>query len=624
MSRTKSYNRLPHPMAEFAACLAVLEPAAFIAAYSAYPRLADGGLAAMFAAFARSIGVSAACGSPLAPNADTAFAALAFCAAAAAAAFAVHGYRAFHSGAWLGERPSASRAHGSSRLESRPFVLRRRFKACNGGKPSPGMLVGGIGSNGKALLADDVRHMLIVGGTGAGKTTSCLEPSIVNLINFGASFIALDPKGELHDVTGAYAERNGFKRVCIDFSDAARSDGWLPLQPAIDCAKEINGRHREELASEVRILAETLVPERHEASSIWTQAARILFSGIAAYVAQSDAVPDNARNLSTVSAVAAMDQERLQRIAEQLPAGSSARLALEHVAYAPAETYGGFRVNLAAVMDVYADPAVSPMLARSDFSVEDFLDSKVAMFARFNSSSTAYDALVAAFVAQTMDGLRRLAERRCGGTLSRPVYWILEEFPQLPKIPGLQKTVSIVRSLGMHLVFVCQDRSQVEATYREDAPGIFNNLDTTLFLSANDAKTCRHYSEQLGSYTVEVKTRSASKAPNGGGSSVSTSLCEAKLFRPEDLAKWDWRAGHLVIKGGQAYACSSLPVSRTFAGDLLGLDGEEPDAATRASMTPVRKAKNLEPARVWRIGDSAEMEAGIAQAITEAVDPRFS
>lgn len=623
MSRTKSYNRLPHPIAEFAACLAVLEPAAFIAAYFAYPRLAEGGLGAMLAALARSVGGSAVSG-PSAPNADIVFAVLALGAAMAAAAFAVHSYRTFHSGAWLGERPSASRSHGSSHLESRPFVLRRRFKACNGEMPSLGMLVGGIGPNGRALLADDVKHMLIVGGTGSGKTTSCLLPSIVNLVNFGASFIAFDPKGELNDVTGVYAERHGFKRVCVDFSDAARSDGWLPLQPAIDCAKGRNGRRREELASEVRILAETLVPEKREASSIWTQAARILFSGIASYVAQSDAVPDDARNLSTVSAIAAMDQERLQRIAEQLPARSSARLALEHVAYAPAETYGGFRVNLAAVMDVYADPAVSPMLARSDFSVEDFLDGRVALYVRFNSSSTAYDALVAAFVAQTMDGLRRLAERRCGGTLGRPVYWILEEFPQLPKIPGLQKAVSIVRSLGMHLVFVCQDRSQVEATYREDAPGIFNNLDTTLFLSANDARTCRHYSEQLGSYTVEVKTRSASKAPNGGGSSVSTNLAEAKLFRPEDLAKWDWRAGHLVVKGGQAYACSSLPVSRTFAGDLLGLGGKEPDAAMRSGMAPARKAKNLEPARAWRIGDDAEIEAGIAQAIAEAADPRFS
>ena len=623
MPRQKSFNKLPHPFVEFLIYAIIFEAFAYSAIRLFYRSFAGDVLSPMAAqlskAFTHAAGPKAA-----SPDEASALAVTAVAAIVAAVALAVHGYRAFHNGAWLGEKPSSDRSYGSSRLESRPIVLKREFGMCNVDKASPGLVVGGVGADGKRLLVDDITHALVIGGTGAGKTTSCLLPSIANLIGSGSSFIALDPKGELHDVTGAYADERGYKRICIDFSDAARSDGWLPLQPAIDCAKGLNGRSLSELPGEVRILADTLVPEQRETTAIWTQAARILFSGVAAYVAQSSDVPDDARNLSTVAAIAAMDQEQLQRIAEKLPACSSARLSLEHVAYAPAETYGGFRVNLAAVLNVYADPAVSPMLARSDFSVEDFLDGKVALYIRFSSSSTAYDALVAAFVSQTMDGLRRLAERRCGGMLDRPAYWILEEFPQLPKIPGLQKAVSIVRSLGMHLVFVCQDRSQVEATYREDAPGIFNNLDTTLFLAANDARTCKHYSDQLGCYTVETKTRSTSKSANGGGSSTSASYHEAKLFRPEDLAKWDWRTGHLVIKGGQAYACSSLPISKTHAGGAIGLGGREPDAATRASLAPNREAKNSEPAKTWRIGDAAEVETDIAQAIAEVSDPRFS
>ena len=624
MARQKSFNKLPHPFVEFLLYAVVFEVFAYLAIRLFCPPFASDVLSPTIAPLSKAFSHAAGAKAAL-PNEASALAVATVVTIAAAAAFAAHNYRAFHNGAWLGEKPSPNRSYGSSRLESRPIALKREFGTCDADKASPGLVVGGVGSDGKRLLVDDITHALVIGGTGAGKTTSCLAPSLVNLVNAEVSFIALDPKGELHDLIGSYAEdEHGFKRVSIDFSDAARSDGWLPLQSAIDCAKGLNGRHPSELAAEVRILADTLVPDRREATAIWTQAARILFSGVAAYVAQSSDVPDDARNLSTVAAVAAMDQEQLQRIAEKLPAGSSARLSLEHVAYAPAETYGGFRVNLAAVLNVYADPAVSPMLAKSDFSVEDFLDNKVALFVRFNSSSTAYDALVAAFVSQAMDGLRRLAERRCGGTLNRPVYWILEEFPQLPKIPGLQKAVSIVRSLGMHLVFVCQDQSQVEATYREDAPGIFNNLDTTLFLAANDAKTCKHFSDQLGCYTVETKTRSTSKSSNGGASSTSASYHEAKLFRPEDLAKWDWRTGHLVIKGGQAYACSSLPVSKTYAGDAIGLGGREPDAAARTNLAPNREAKNFEPAKVWRIGDTAEAEADIAQAIAEVSDPRFS
>lgn len=623
MRKMKTYNKLPSPLLELAAWLAVMETAAWIAVEWLWPGVSVDLVMPILELLARSMGQNAA-SFPL-PGVAQMHIALGIASAVAAAALAIDSSRRFHNGVWAGEKPSANGSYGSSRLLSRPAELKRAFRLRRKGKPGiSGLVVGGIGANGDAVLVDDITHALVLGGTGSGKTTSCLLPSIVNLIDSEASFIALDPKGELHDVTGAYAERNGYKRVVIDFSDARTSDGWLPLQPAIDCAKGANGRTPDELAGEIRILADTLVPERREASQIWTQAARILFSGVAAFVAESPSVPDGARNLSTVAALAAMEQEDLQKIVEKLPAGSSARLALEDVAFSPAETYGGFRVNLATVLNVYADPAVSPMLARSDFSVEDFLEGKVALYVRFNSSSTAYDALVAAFVAQTMDGLRRLAERGCGGSLPRKVYWIMEEFPQLPKIAGLQKSISIIRSLGMSLVLVAQDRSQVEATYKEDAPAIFNNLDTTLFLAASDAKTCKHYSDALGSYTVETRMRSTSKGANGGGSSESVSYHEAKLFRPEDLAKWNWCAGHLVIKGGNAYACSSLPISKTFAGDALGLGGKEPDAALRASLAPERAASNDEPAQVWRFSDDADEKVeAIADAVAETADPRF-
>lgn len=623
MRKPKSYNKLPNPYVNFIAWAAALETFAWLAVELFWSILAGELIEPIVALLLQPtspVSVARAM-----PDALQAHMLLAVTALVAAALLAFDSNRRFHNGVWIGEKPSRNGAYGSSALLSRPSELKRAFRLRHKSEPGiPGLVVGGIGRDSGSLLVDDITHGLVLGGTGSGKTTSCLLPSIVNLIDSGASFIALDPKGELHDVTGSYADSHGYKRIIVDFSDAQISDGWLPLQPAIDCAKRVNARSRSELPGEIRILADTLIPDRNETSKIWTQAARILFSGLAAYVAETPSIPDEARNLSTVAALAAMDQDQLQEIVEKLPSNSSTRLSLESVAFAPPETYGGFRTNLTTMLDVYADPAVSPMLARSSFSIDDFIDGKVALYIRFNSSSTAYDALVSAFIAQTMDGLRRLAERRCGGTLPRKVYWLMEEFPQLPKIAGLQKAISIIRSLGMSLVLVAQDRSQIEAAYREDATAILNNLDTTLFLAANDAKTCRYFSDMLGSYTVETSSRSTSKNPNGGGSSISVTYHEAKLFRPEDLAKWNWRAGHLVIEGGQVYACSSLPISKTFAGEALGLRGREPDAAIRAELAPKRASRNTEPAPIWRFGPGNGFESdAIACSIAEAVDPRY-
>ena len=173
----------------------------------------------------------------------------------------------------------------------------------------------------------------------------------------------------------------------------------------------------------------------------------------------------------------------------------------------------------------------------------------------------------------------------------------------------------------MNVVVVAQDRSQVEAVYRDEAPAIFNNLGTTLFLSGSDARTRKHFSEALGCYTLEATTGSKSKGRNGNTTGDSTAYHEARLFRPEDLARWDYRTGHLVIDRGQAYACSSIPAWETFVGDELGMDGRKPDSQS----APPRADSNTTPAPVWRWDEREEgAEACMAQAIDEMFDPRFA
>ena len=101
-----------------------------------------------------------------------------------------------------------------------------------------------------------------------------------------------------------------------------------------------------------------------------------MFCGLAGFVASSDAVPDERRNLSTVAVLASMPQGIVQEIVQKLPQGSSSRIALSAVAYTPEDTYGGFATNPNAALETFASPYVSPMLARSDFRPEDFLEDR--------------------------------------------------------------------------------------------------------------------------------------------------------------------------------------------------------------------------------------------------------
>ncbi|MCL2745481.1 MAG: type IV secretory system conjugative DNA transfer family protein [Coriobacteriia bacterium] len=623
MKKLKSYNKPPNPMRSFTVCFVLLGTIAagsvVVISYFAphWIEWTKEQIAILMGYISLDIALT---------SEVVLFAALAILVLGLAVSLTCQYMDGFHNGVWLGEKPSRSKLHGSSRLLSRPRDLKRAFKVWKKGKkPKVGLVVGGIGANRSKLLYDEIIHALVLGGTGSGKTTSCLIPTIAQLIESETSGIVLDPKGECFAVTGQKAIDTGFKTVCIDFSSSRTSDGWNPLQPALDCAREVNGRERQDLASEIRIISSNLIPESSASSPIWTQAARILFSGICAFVVESEDIPKDMKNLSTVAALAALSKEDLCDIVKRLSFKSHAKHILKPLLEAPDETYGGFQMNLNTALSIYADPSISGMLAHSGISVEDFLEGKCMVYVRFNSSGKAYDALLAAFVNQMIDGLRRLAESRCNGTLPAPIFFILEEFPQMPKIDDLAKHISVIRSQGMHLVIAAQDRSQIKAVYGKDAPAILNNLATTLFLAASDKEEPKHLEETLGSYTVELKTRSNTRGANNGSTTESVSYQESKLFRAADLAKWGYEIGHLVVKNGQAYACSSLPVSKTFVGDALGLGGVEADADKQAEMKPKRPIINPEPAKAWRWNDSQKDKAigDIARALETIDDPRY-
>ena len=623
--KPKSYNRLPNPLLD----------AAVYAAAGAAAGLLTGGLAADAAEFLlESIGPFLGSCGMLAPEPDPAVAVAIWTAllALVGVAAAADRYCRFHCGAWLGPRPSRDPTYGTARLESRPSRLLERFRAWREGEPpEPGIVVGGIGGRRDLLLTSPVRGgALLLGGTGAGKTTSVLAPTQTALIRSGASCLTTDPKGELWALTGAFSlAQPGRKTILLDFSDPWRSDSWNPLQPALDCAREEHGRRRDEMSLELRILADALIPRNpKESSPIWSQGARMLFLGIAAFVAESPLVPDDARNLATVAELVSVPQEDLAEIVGRLPNGSPARTSLMQIVSAAEETFAGFRSNYLAHIEIYGDPAVSRMLGRSDFRAEDFLKGPVQVYARFSSTTGAYDALVTALASSTIGSLRRLADCRCAGTLPIETFLLLEEFPQIPKLENFARDIAVTRSTGIRIVIAAQDRSQITARYGQDAGAIFANCDQTVFCASSDLETNDYYSRALGCYTAEVKSRTRALGTAGSGSE-GTSLHEVPLFRKEDLARWDYRTGHLVITKDGPCACSSRMVSETFAGDMLGLDGKEPDAAKLAELAPKREVRNPEPAKVWRwkeAPDSDTATSAIADAIAEmgrSDDPRY-
>ena len=147
--KTKSYNKLPKPLADFALSLCACSAASAFAMATG-PSGIVGVVSGFLDAACPMVGVAP-------PDAAICTAALLAATSLTVSVYIVaHGYRSFHNGVWVGEKPSASKAYGSARIVSKPGALKRRFPVWRAGtSPKAGLVVGGIGS---------------------GKTTSCLAP----------------------------------------------------------------------------------------------------------------------------------------------------------------------------------------------------------------------------------------------------------------------------------------------------------------------------------------------------------------------------------------------------------------------------------------------------------------
>jgi hypothetical protein len=231
-----------------------------------------------------------------------------------------------------------------------------------------------------------------------------------------------------------------------------------------------------------------------------------------------------------------------------------------------------------------------------------------------------------------MDSLRRIAESNPTGKLPRNVYWLLEEFPQLPMLPNMQKYISIVRSMNMHIVIVAQDKTQIEAIYGEDAPAIFNNLGTEVFIRAKDKELWQYYSQKFGNYTVDVKsfTNTKSGSQFGGSYSTARTLDSVPLFRPEDIGRWSRKHGHLVTANGRLYALSAPDLSQTFVQKTFGMGSIAHNDELLKKMAARRTVKNQKPAERFELDDTGvrrflrSVTRDIGRIRAAQKDPRFN
>lgn len=362
------------------------------------------------------------------------------------------------------------------------------------GQPGPGQLILAQDeyydfNNYMAGLNDNV---LVVGGSGTGKTRSVVRP---NLLQATGSYLISDPKGNLYDRYQDYLRSRGYRVVRLDFVHPEKSTAHYNFFRYI---------HSE---TDVLKVAHMLSEKGGSFSKdpFWDQSSEILMECAISYLREF--CPESDRNFGNVLKFirsgerGQSDQhdsvlDRLLEKAGILAPSSQAVRCYKSICINPSRTWSCI---LTAALAKYAsmDTAeVTELLSDDTMRFDEIGRTRTAVFVVVSDTDRSLDPIVNVFFSQAMQELCRVADDRKDCRLPVPVRFVLDDFATNVHIDEFPRMISSIRSRGISAMLMVQAEAQLESGYGSDAQTIISNCDSYVYLGGNDISTARRVGER--------------------------------------------------------------------------------------------------------------------------------
>ncbi len=428
----------------------------------------------------------------------------------------------------------------------------------------------------RTIFSPETIHTLVIGTTGSGKTSSYIIPSIKALAltteATRPSFLFTDPKGELHEKTAWYLREHGYKILTLDFRHPERSIRWNPLQYAWVKMREaqgvldkitmqtahgiptyrLNGREydgdaidsaaraeiqrlEDEAYEEIINIVAALCPITSAKDPIWDEGAKGLIQGVVMAMLEDGMSPDdvgmteekfNFYNLHQICTHAGAGYQDLIAYFQYRDKKSRAVTSAEIVLVAPQQQQGSYMSSVQQKLQMFNDRGICNMTSDSEIDVKELDEQPTAVYLMLPDEKEGRHPLGSLFISQCY---KKLVEKavESGGSLKRRVFFMMDEYGNMPKIDGVQSMYTVGRSRGIIQIPVIQSYSQIIDKYGQElARTIFGNCNTEVFIGSKDNETCKQFSEKLGNYTV------LSASVTGGKHAVEHSFNESVKERP--------------------------------------------------------------------------------------------
>ena len=404
------------------------------------------------------------------------------------------------------------------------------------------------------------KNILVIGGSGSGKTRFFAKPS---LLQCHSSYVVTDPKGTILNEVGKLLERKKYRIKCLNLINFKKSMRYNPLayiRSEKDILKLVNA-----------LIMNTKGEGEKSSEDFWVKAERLYYSALIGYIWYE--APEEERNFITLldlinASEAREDDEEYQSpvdiLFQQLEEKEPDHFAVKQYRkfkMAAGKTLKSILISCGARLAPFDIKELRDLMETDEMELDTLGDSKAALFVIISDTDTTFNFVAALMYSQLFNLLCDKADDFYGGRLPVHVRLILDEFANIGQIPNFDKLIATIRSREISASIILQSQSQLKTIYKDAADTIVGNCDSTLFLGGKEKSTLKEISELLGKETIDSYNQSENR-----GSQVSHGLSYQKLGKElmsqDELAVMDGGKCIFMLRGVRPFLSDKYDLTK--------------------------------------------------------------
>ena len=464
------------------------------------------------------------------------------------------------------------------------------------------------------------KNIVVIGGSGSGKTRFFVKPSIMQM---NCSMVITDPKGTLIEECGKMLAKGPPKRdkegnVIKDKSGKAVHEPYvIKVLNTVNFSKSLHYnpfayiRSEKDILKLVTTIIENTKGEGEKSSEdFWVKAEKLLYTALIAFIWYEG--DEEEKNMNTLLDLLNESETReedetyqnpvdmmFQELEERDPQHFAVRQYKKYK-MAAGKTAKSILISCGARLAPFDIAELREIMSYDEMELDKIGDRKTALFLIMSDTDTTFNFVIAMLQSQLFNLLCDKADDVYGGRLPVHVRVIADEFANVGKIPSFSQLIATIRSREISASIILQSQSQLKALYKDSADTILGNCDTTLFLGGKEKTTLKEMSELLGKETIDLYNTSETRS-NQKSFGLNYQKTGKQLMTEDEIAVMDGGKCILQIRGARPFFSDKYDITKHKNYRLLADENEKNRYKVEKELNPQYTPKSDDEVEVIQV-----------------------